>query len=193
MSAFEYLTVFLSVIYGLAVVHLLGGVSLILDARERSEPYWVHLLWTCNVFVLTMAVWWFRFPLNQVVEWTFSHFVVQVVHSVLTYLLAGLLFPVRGPEVVDFRGHFERNRRWFFLVFALIVAVDVVDSFEDARVGLAEHFSVEYYAIAAASIGGFLVASKTRREIYLGGLGVAWLTVMISWIALRYAILPGTV
>ena len=40
MSAFEYLSVFMSIILGLAVVHLLGGVSLILDQRVTARLNW---------------------------------------------------------------------------------------------------------------------------------------------------------
>ena len=38
MSAFEYLSTFMAIILGLAVVHLLGGVSLILDRRVLDAP-----------------------------------------------------------------------------------------------------------------------------------------------------------
>ena len=37
MDPYEYLTIFISVVLGLAVVHLLSGVSLILDTRVRGH------------------------------------------------------------------------------------------------------------------------------------------------------------
>ena len=36
VDPYEYLTIFISVVLGLAVVHLLSGVSLILDTRQRE-------------------------------------------------------------------------------------------------------------------------------------------------------------
>lgn len=36
MSIFEHYSVFVSIILGLAVVHLLGGISLILDKRTPA-------------------------------------------------------------------------------------------------------------------------------------------------------------
>ncbi len=56
MGPYEYLIVFVSVILGLAVVHLLGGVSLILDRTVRERPDWIHAVWTANVFVTTLLV-----------------------------------------------------------------------------------------------------------------------------------------
>ena len=127
MHPFEYLTVFVSVVIGLAVVHLLSGVSLILDAREDERLDWVHGTWTANVFVTTVVVWWFNFSLVGVVEWTLPYFVNLVAYAVVLYLMAALLYPVRGAEVIDFRAHFERNRPRFFLVCLAFQAVDFFD------------------------------------------------------------------
>ena len=46
MTPYEYLTVFVSVVIGLAIVHLLSGVSLILDTRVKERVDWVHAVWT---------------------------------------------------------------------------------------------------------------------------------------------------
>ncbi|MDX1578485.1 MAG: hypothetical protein R3266_08370, partial [Gemmatimonadota bacterium] len=74
MTSYEYLTVFLSVIFGLAVVQLLSGLSLILDSRKVSRTYWVHLVWAHNVFVLAVATWWMNFSLAQIGAWSFFHY-----------------------------------------------------------------------------------------------------------------------
>lgn len=48
MTIFEHVPVFISIILGLALVHLLGGVSHLLDARARVKISWAHLLWTAK-------------------------------------------------------------------------------------------------------------------------------------------------
>lgn len=57
MSIFEHVFVFISVILGLAVVHLLGGLFLILDRRVPTRVYWVHMLWTVNMLFFISLVW----------------------------------------------------------------------------------------------------------------------------------------
>jgi len=192
VTPYEYLTVFLSVIFGLAIVQLLSGVSLILDAREESRPYWVHLVWTLNVFVLAVVTWWFNFSLDSIRTWSFFHFLDLVVYAVLIYVLAGLLFPTRGPEVVDFRAHFERNRGWFFTVFAVFVPVDLVDSFVEEAAGLEGLFSEFYFLFMGCSLVGAVVAARVRSGTYHGIFGVAWLLALLVWVGFEYGMMAGT-
>jgi hypothetical protein len=99
MTIFEHLSVFVSIILGLAVVHLLGGVSLILDARIRTKVYWVHLLWTANMLFLIVLVWLGNFVLAPVTLFSAAHFLNLLAYAMVIYLMSGLLYPVRGQEV----------------------------------------------------------------------------------------------
>ena len=123
MSAFEYFSVFMSIILGLAVVHLLGGLSLILDQRVKARLYGVHLIWVLNMFSLIIWVWWGNWQLNDIESFSPVHYVSMVLFSVVLYLMCGLLFPVKGREIEDFHQQFELNRsRFFYLGLALVVA-----------------------------------------------------------------------
>ncbi len=180
MTPYEYLTVFISVVLGLAVVHLLSGVALLLDTRIRARPDWIHGVWTANVLVTTVLVWWHNFRLTEITEWTLPFFLNLVAYSLVLYLLSGLLYPVRGSEVVDFKAHFEANRTRFFTVALVFQVVDFADTFLEAgfldqevnalRLGL-----VAFYAL------GFLLALGTRNRIYHGTLAVAWLLTCVFW------------
>ena len=100
MDPFEYLTVFVSVILGLAVVHLLSGVSLILDKRIRGKVDWIHAVWTANDFLTTLLVWWVNFNLTAVQERTLLHFLDLVAYSVVLHLLSRAALPSKRR-----RGH----------------------------------------------------------------------------------------
>ena len=134
MSIFEYVSVFISVILGLAVVHLLGGLSLVLDTRVKTRVYWVHLLWTANMLFLTTLVWVGNFVLADVGAFTVWHFLNMVLYSMFIYLMSGLLYPVKGAEVTDFLHHFNDNRKRFYGVGLCLVITDTVDGLLEHRV-----------------------------------------------------------
>ena len=134
MSIFEHVSVFISVILGLAVVHLLGGVSLVLDTRVKTHIYWVHLLWTVNMLFMTSLVWIGNFVLADVLAFSIWHFLNLVLYSMFIYLMSGLLYPVKGSEVTDFRQHFDDNRRRFYFIGLCLVVTDAVDGFMEHRV-----------------------------------------------------------
>jgi len=107
---------------------LVSGVVLLLAARVRARWDWIHGVWTTKVFITTMLVWWFNFGLTEVREWTLPFFLNLVAHSVVFYLMSGLLFPVRGAEVEDSRSHFEAKRPRFIMVCLAFQVTDLSDA-----------------------------------------------------------------
>jgi hypothetical protein len=127
MNIFGHVSVFISIVLGLAVVHLLSGLSLILDTRVRTKVYWLHLVWTANMMFTIILVWLSSFVLAPLEQISALHFLNLVAYAVVTYLMTGLLYPVRGEEVTDFREHFSINRQRFFALGILFVLVDAAD------------------------------------------------------------------
>jgi len=180
MTPFEYLTVFISVVLGLAVVHLLSGVALLLDTRVRARPDWIHGVWTANVLVTTVLVWWFNFHLTGVVEWTLPFFVNLVAYSVVLYLMTGLLYPLRGSEVIDFRAHFEANRVRFFMVCLAFQFIDLADAVLERRALGTEWSALQLTLIALFALA-FIVGIRTSNRTFHGALALAWLVTCLSW------------
>ncbi len=180
MTPYEYLTVFISVVLGLAVVHLLSGVALLLDPRIRARPDWIHALWTANVLITTVLVWWFNFPLTGILVWTLPFFLNLVAYSVVLYLMSGLLYPVRGSEVIDFKAHFEANRVRFFLVCLAFQVVDFSHAVLE-RQALGTDWSGIRLTVLALFAIAFVVGARTSNRTYHGVLVLAWLLTCILW------------
>jgi hypothetical protein len=181
VSAFEYLSVFISIILGLAVVHLLGGVSLILDQRVQARLDRVHLLWVINMFTLITWVWWGNWQLEGIEVFSPVHYVAMVLFSVVVYLMCGLLFPVRGKEVEDFREQFEMNRsRFFYLGLALAVAA-ALKGHVDRQV-LEEPDTIERGIALVVVATLFVIAAHTRQRHFHSALALAFLLLLIRLI-----------
>ncbi|MEM7708148.1 MAG: hypothetical protein AAF358_21525 [Pseudomonadota bacterium] len=181
MSIFEHISVFLSIILGLAIVHLLGGLSLILDRRVQARVYWVHLLWVANLLFVSVLVWLGNFVLSDVEVFSVWHFLNLVAYCMVIYLMSGLLFPVRGGEVTDFRAHFEANRVRFFSLGLLFVLTDIVD-------GLLEHLAIGLplapgqFITLGLEFVLFVGGLKTASERYHGAVAVLFCLGSIGWL-----------
>lgn len=180
MTPYEYLTVFVSLVLGLATVHLLSGVALILDTRLKERVDWIHSVWTANVFATTLLVWWFNFSLTAVEVWTFPHFLTLVAYSAVLYLLTVLLYPVGGTEVVDFREHFEANRTRFFLVLLLFQFVDFANALLERR-ALGTDWNIPHLVSVVGFAVAFFIAMRTSDRRFHGTLALAWLLVCLAW------------
>ncbi len=127
MSIVAHISVFISLILGLAVVHLLGGISLMIDTRVKTQTYWIHTLWVINMLFAVVLVWLSSFVLSPLSNISALHFLTLLAYSTITYLMSGLLFPVEGAEISDFESHFSSNRFRFYLLGSIFTIVDASD------------------------------------------------------------------
>lgn len=181
MTIFAHISVFISIILGLAVVHLLSGLSLILDTRKTSKVYWVHLLWTFNMLFAVVLVWISSFALSPIEDFRMLHFINLLAYAIVTYLMSGLLFPVQGEEVVDFYEHFISNRKRFFSLGILFVLVDAAD-------GILEHFEagipldIGQFATLGVWMALFIISIFKDTKFINGFVAIAYTIGLMGWL-----------
>lgn len=182
MNIFSHTSVFLSIILGLAVVHLLSGFSLILDTRVKTKTYWLHMLWTLNLLIMVTLVWLSSFVLSPLEQISVFHFINLMAYGIVAYLLCGLLYPTRGEEVTDFKIHFWSNRRNFYLTGIAFVIVDGID-------GLFEHFKagtpldIGQFGTLAVWLILFILGLKFKNEKFNAAIAIVFFIGLMGWLA----------
>jgi hypothetical protein len=128
MDPFSYLSVLTSIVLALGITRLLTGLGRLLQGRNQVHLYWVHLLWTLNVFLFLVLNWWILFRWHTQQQWSFFLFLFVLLSPTVAYLLTALLMPDPLEEGFDSKGHFYNNHRWFFTLAALLPLIDAVDT-----------------------------------------------------------------
>lgn len=130
MDAFSYLSVLISIILALGMTRVLAGVGEMLQARSRRRVYWVHAVWVANLFLYLVVAWWVFYRWRTQQPWTFFLFIFVLISPTILYLASLLLFPREGviDESIAYKAHYYANHRAFFILFALFVPVDIVDT-----------------------------------------------------------------
>ncbi len=136
MTLFEYLSVFLSVIMGLGVTHILAGLSKTIHYRRTLGLSWVHTLWAINILIYIVIIWWGMFWWSKQSSWSFFEFLLLLSYAITLFLAASLLFPWDMPRDFDFRVHFEETRAWFFGVFFFAWCLDIPETVLKAEEGV---------------------------------------------------------
>jgi hypothetical protein len=167
MSAFEYLSVLISIVLALGMTRVLAGIGEMLQARSRRRIYWVHVIWVVNLFLYLVVAWWIFYRWRNEQPWTFFLFVFVLISPTLLYLASMLLFPREGEvdESVNYKTHFYANHRAFFIIFALFGPVDIIDTLLKG----VPHFLAQgsLYPISSAFfIVGLTTAAITRNQRY---------------------------
>ncbi|TDG11816.1 hypothetical protein E2F43_15710 [Seongchinamella unica] len=136
MSLFEYLSVFLSVIMGLGVTHILAGLSKTIHYRRTLKLFWVHTLWAINILIYIVIIWWGMFWWSKQVDWSFFEFLLLLLYAIALFLAASLLFPWELPKDFDFEVHFTQTRVWFFAVIFFAWCLDIPETVLKAEEGV---------------------------------------------------------
>ncbi len=94
MTVFEYASGLFSIVIGLAVARVLGGIGTFSAASERPASDWIVASW-CLALLLTMVGWWMSAwtTLRLQAEIPFSTLFMWIVATALLYLAAYVLIP----------------------------------------------------------------------------------------------------
>jgi len=128
MDIYLHVRVLFSMILGLGVSRLLGGVARIVQHPKEYKVYWVHLVWSLFLFLYLLHFWWWEFRLHKIDPWTFPVYLLIALYALLLYLLCALLFPDEMADYDGFRGYFYSRRRWIFAFMCLLFLADIVDT-----------------------------------------------------------------
>ncbi len=156
MTAFEYASGLISIVVGLGIARVLGGIGSFIESRRRSAGDWIAATW-CLVLLLALVAWWIAGwqVLRAQAEISLATLVIWTLATALYYLAAYLLVPVRlidGSR--EPHANSERPSGAFFLC-------------------LAAHFGLMLgYALAIGSIDG-LGLTATGSLVVVSGAGAA--------------------
>ena len=183
MDEFSYLSVLLSVILGLAVTQILKGFRGLVLARAQIRIFWPVIAWAFLWLLACVQSWWAMFGMRGIHNWTFEQFSVVLLQTVLTYMVAGLIFPdLFGSEPIDLRKNFFAHRKWFFLLALSVIVTSVLkDAVLSGR--LPSPTNLAFHLIFAATL---LIGAFTPNERYHKAMPVFGIALFICYIVILF-------
>ncbi len=122
MNEFEYLAVFVSIIFGISLTHILAGA---IRSVYRGEFDEIHLVLTAFLFFVMVLNWWTGFSWQSQEVWSFDLFLVIILWAVSHYLAAITLYP---PQAAGIDRQFEYRRNWFLWAFIGVASTDILQT-----------------------------------------------------------------
>ena len=107
MSQFEYLAVFVAIIFGISVTHILAGLIRSIYRQQIEETNFVL---TAFFFLVLILNWWTGYSWQSQEVWSYGQFLVITIWSLAHYLAAITLYP---PQAAGIEQPFEYRRNWF--------------------------------------------------------------------------------
>ena len=184
MDAFNYLTVLLSIIMGLAMTQVLKGFRGILLSRKRIRLYWPSLIWAMLMLAICVEIWWSQYGMRERVDWTLPAFYAVLLQFIVAYMLAAIVLPdFFEPDGIDLRDHYFAHVKWFF---GLMVALLLTSLLKDVALNhrLPEMANVIFHVvfIALSSIAMFMRNESFHKAAsIIAVLLFAMYTMLLFW------------
>jgi hypothetical protein len=181
MGLFEYLGVLISVVMGLGITHLLTGISKVVQYRDTTRAYWVHVMWTVNVLLYIVVIWWGMFWWSSLPEWNFFQFLFVTLYAILLFLIAAMLYPWDFPHDFEFETYFFNIRGWFFGLQVVAWLIDIRETTFKADMGLRE--LPELYLLFVSTMLAFsLAAAVTRSRKFHAFYAIFWFLGVLAYL-----------
>jgi hypothetical protein len=181
MGAFEYLSVLISIILGLAITQILQGFRDLMQARTRLTLYWPSVLWAILLLAVCVQEWWAMFGWRDHDPWTFVGFSMMLAQTVATYMAAALALPdVKGDEAIDLRTYYYANHRWFFTMGVAAIAISILKDRVLTGAWTSPPLNLAMLLVFLAILLANALFLRERVHKTLAPLAVIWLVLYIA-------------
>lgn len=171
MSEFEYISVFVSIIFGISVTHIMAGVMRSFYRGERDETI---LVLTAFLFLVLILNWWVSYTWRDEAIWSFERFLIILVWAVAHYVAAITLYP---PLASGDEQPFTRRRHWFLWAFFGIAITDLMQAWAKGELLDPWYYLpfVSHYAVLA------LIGIALRKDAFYRWMAWYFLVSMSTW------------
>lgn len=162
ISAFEYVTVLISIIVGLGITEILSGIADLIKKNKGVIVYWPHLLWVLFVLLLLIQEWWVTYELKTFQPWRLPTFLFIMLYPTNLFVLGRLLFPqIEGKKEVNLKKFYYKNYRKIFLLLILSALLSAAYNLFILNLKLADQLLQALLVIAFTII----IVGKFKNEL----------------------------
>ena len=162
MTQFEYLAIAFSLLYSLAALRIIGGLSEAFETETRSLPHLALSL--VHLFLVAVSFWVF-WSLRDA-DWTFIGFLVALLIPGALYYCSTVLIPAEPESVASWRDHHLEVRNRWYLGLALWAVGAALSATVNLGMGLAHPArGIHALALAVGLAGGLSRSERVHRGL----------------------------
>jgi hypothetical protein len=127
ISAFEYVTILVSIILGLGITKILSSLAELLYDFKKVRFFWVHSIWVVLILFIHVQEWFILYELKDYPTWKLPVFLFILLYPITLFLAASMLFPVIDNNVeVDLKTFFTNNYKPLYFLFLVCIVLSLI-------------------------------------------------------------------
>lgn len=127
ISAFEYITILVSIILGLGITKILSSLAELVYDFKQVRFYWVHSIWVVLILYIHVQEWFILYELKEYPSWKLQVFFFILLYPITLFLAASMLFPVFDKnEEKDLKKFFNGNYKPLYFLFIVCIVLSLI-------------------------------------------------------------------
>lgn len=120
MDVFNYLNVVVSIILGLGITQLFGGLGNFFQVQKRVIPHPLYCFWLIALILYHIELWWVFWEMRVLSEWSSKQFLFMLFGPGALVVASYILIPEIDKNGFDLQEYYFSVRKPLFTTLALL-------------------------------------------------------------------------
>ena len=127
ISAFEYVSILVSIILGLGITQVLASFSDLLYDYKKISFYWPHTCWVVFILFLHIQDWFIIYQLKDKPAWHLPELFFILLYPISLFCVAKMLLSAnKKEERFDMKLFYNRHFPLIFIMVAVTIIISVL-------------------------------------------------------------------
>lgn len=127
ISAFEYVSILVSIILGLGITQILSSFSDLLYHYKEIKFYWPHTLWILFILFLHIQDWFITYQLKDKLAWSLPALFFILLYPITLFIAAKMLLPANeNDKGTDMRIYYKSHYPVIFLIVGISIIISIL-------------------------------------------------------------------
>lgn len=127
ISAFEYVTILISIILGLGITQVLSSAAEAFYHSKKIKFFLPHTIWVLVILFLHIQDWFILYELKEYPVGKLSTFLFIILYPIVLFVITKLLFPpISGEENINLKDFFLDSFPKIFYLFCVCILLSVI-------------------------------------------------------------------
>ncbi|XOV91729.1 MAG: hypothetical protein ACFHWX_16135 [Bacteroidota bacterium] len=125
----EYLSVFVALIFALAVGEFFLSIGSLIRSRNRVTLYWEFILWLLILLHFFIIAWFTGWPRFAYLKLSLFNYFLIISPYLVIFAIVAVYFPdISSHKEINLKTHFQSSRKSFFILWAIyLIANFIID------------------------------------------------------------------
>ena len=161
ISAFEYISILISIILGLGITQILSCIGDIIYNVKNIKNYLPHSIWVAIILYLFIQDWFIIYELKNYTAWKLPTFLFILLYPITLYILSKLLFPPNLIEgKINLKDFFLKSVTKIYTLFSVCILLSILFNIFILK----SNFYYQLYLLIPLAIFIYLAFKKIEVE-----------------------------